>query len=110
MKTLQVFHAGLLVGTRKTENAYTHALVAHSFRAADYAAKWSKAGYDASFIARVAIKRATPWVVSFHSSLDLARKAAGGTRLDWLCCSISIEPVVEKDVKLRARAVRSSVG
>jgi hypothetical protein len=49
-------------------------------------------------------------VVSFHSSLDLARKAAGGTRLDWLCCSISIEPVVEKDVKLRARTVRSSVG
>jgi hypothetical protein len=105
MKTLQVIWNGVEVGTRKSDRPYTWALVAHTFREAEYRArmKASKhtAHYPDEYIDRIVAARSKPSVVSYHGTADLAHGAAGAKRLDWLCCSISVVPVQVKAAKAR---------
>ena len=104
MKTLQVLFNGAEVGTRKTDRDYTWALVAHSFDektfrarcAASQASHWSR-----EYLDKTCATRATPWVISYHSTAELAHAAAVAKSLDWLCCSVSVVPVQTKAAKPR---------
>jgi len=117
MKTLQVLFNGQEVGTRKTERNYTWALVAHSFREAEYRERIAKgkhtSHYTAEYLDKVCRERAKPSVISYHHDAELAHKAAGAKNLDWLCCSISVVPVQVKAAKPRgplARVAPSVIG
>jgi hypothetical protein len=108
MKTLQVIWNGQEVGTRKTERNYTWALVAHSFREAEYRERMKKAKYAShyspEYLDEVCARSHKPSVISYHRDAELAHKAAGAKRLDWLCCSISVVPVQVKAAKARKAA------
>jgi len=116
MKTLQVTLNGVVVGQRKTDRPYTHALVAHSFREAEYRERMKKAAhshYSNEYLDETCKKRHQPAVISYHGSYELAIKAAGAKNLEWMCCSISISPVIQKAAKPRgplARVAPSVVG
>jgi hypothetical protein len=106
MKTLQVLFNGQEVGTRKTERNYTWALVAHSFREAEYRERMAKAKYASrhytpEYLDKVCARSHAPAVISYHHDAELAHKAAGAKRLDYLCCSISVVPVQVKAAKAR---------
>jgi hypothetical protein len=117
MKTLQVIYEGREIGTRKSDRPYTWALVAHSFREAEYRERMAKAKYashySAEYLDEVCARSHKPSVVSYHGSAELAHAAAVAKRLDWLCCSISVVPVQVKAAKARktpAAAAPSVIG
>jgi hypothetical protein len=104
MKTLQVIWNGQEVGTRKSDLPYTWALVAHTFREADYRERMAKAKYHhltAAYLDETCAMKHKPSVISYHGSAELAHAAAGAKRLDHLCCSISVVPVQVKAAKPR---------
>jgi hypothetical protein len=108
MKTLQVTLNSVVVGQRKTDRPYTHALVAHSFREAEYRERIAKgkhtSHYTPEYLDKVCAARKVPSVISYHGSYELAIKAAGAKNLEWMCSSISISPVIEKAAKARKTA------
>jgi hypothetical protein len=107
MKTLQVIYEGQEIGTRKSDRPYTWALVAHSFREAEYrerVARMKNSHYTPEYLDKVCAKSRAPAVISYHGDAELAHKAAGAKRLDWLCCSISVVPVQVKAAKARKTA------
>jgi hypothetical protein len=104
MKTLQVIYEGAEVGTRKSDRPYTWALVAHSFREADFREQCAKAKHShwtAEYLDRTVATRSKPWVISYHSTAELAHAAAVAKNLGWLCCSVSVVPVQVKAAKPR---------
>jgi len=108
MKTLQVIYEGREIGTRKSDREYTWALVAHSFREAEYRERMAKAKYApfwrAEYIDETCARSHKPSVISYHGTAELAHKAAGAKNLDWMCCSISVVPVQVKAAKARKTA------
>jgi len=116
MKTLQVTLNGVVVGQRKTDREYTWALVAHSFREAEFRERMKKAAhshYSNEYLDETCRKRHQPAVISYHRDARLAHAAAVAKNLAWMCCSISVVPVQVKAAKARktpAAAAPSVVG